>query len=217
MTTIQVPREVLERARDMVRVCLVLDDAAVGRAHLAELDALLSAGGAAEPVKAKGELADDEIDAAWDEWFGRRGFQATSVEARREFARAILKRAGGAPEPASASELRLTQALQSIIKWNRDHAADQYGDAEKAESWACIVEARAAINGLKSTDPESALQAVLGGAPGYVLVPIEPTPEMLQAVLDSGLYHDGDERAKAVLTDEYRAMLAARPNGGAKE
>lgn len=49
---------------------------------------------------------------------------------------------------------RLKGALESIIKWNRDHARDQYGDAEKAESWACIKEARAALAGTPSTDPE---------------------------------------------------------------
>lgn len=39
----------------------------------------------------------------------------------------------------------LTNALELIITWNRDHARDQYGDPDKAESWACVREARKAI------------------------------------------------------------------------
>ncbi len=42
---------------------------------------------------------------------------------------------------------RLRDALELIILWNRDHANDQYGDPDKAESWACIKAARAALTG----------------------------------------------------------------------
>lgn len=38
-------------------------------------------------------------------------------------------------------------ALQQIIDMNRQHAEDQYGDAEKAEQWACVKAARAAMTG----------------------------------------------------------------------
>jgi hypothetical protein len=41
-------------------------------------------------------------------------------------------------------------ALETIIQYNRDHARDQYGDAEKAERWACVVKAREAINAADS-------------------------------------------------------------------
>lgn len=47
-------------------------------------------------------------------------------------------------------------------------------------------------------------------APAYKTVPVEPTEAMLQAVLDTGLYHD-ERAARAVLADEYRSMLAAAP------
>jgi len=41
------------------------------------------------------------------------------------------------------------EALETIIQYNRDHARDQYGDAEKAERWACVVKAREAITAIK--------------------------------------------------------------------
>ncbi|MBT9570043.1 MAG: hypothetical protein IV106_02825 [Pseudomonas umsongensis] len=39
----------------------------------------------------------------------------------------------------------LRNALIKIIEMNRQHAEDQYGDPEKAESWSCITVARAAL------------------------------------------------------------------------
>jgi hypothetical protein len=41
---------------------------------------------------------------------------------------------------------RLREALEKIISMNRQQAADQYGDAEKAEKWACVIAASAALN-----------------------------------------------------------------------
>lgn len=40
----------------------------------------------------------------------------------------------------------LRDALVKIIEMNRQHAEDQYGDPEKAESWSCVTVARAALN-----------------------------------------------------------------------
>lgn len=40
-------------------------------------------------------------------------------------------------------------ALEKIIQYNRNHARDQYGDAEKAERWSCVVKAREAITAIK--------------------------------------------------------------------
>ena len=40
---------------------------------------------------------------------------------------------------------RLEMALKKIIEMNRQHAKDQYGDPNKAESWACIKVARKAL------------------------------------------------------------------------
>ncbi|EDW4372064.1 hypothetical protein AAA67_002867 [Salmonella enterica subsp. diarizonae] len=40
---------------------------------------------------------------------------------------------------------RLHQAAEKVIAWNRQAAKDQYGDADKAESYACVRELRDAI------------------------------------------------------------------------
>lgn len=51
-----------------------------------------------------------------------------------------------------------------------------------------------------------AIAAALRAAPdGYVLVPAEPTPEMIQAACECGAYPG--------MNDWWRAMLAARPQG----
>jgi hypothetical protein len=39
----------------------------------------------------------------------------------------------------------MRKALEKIIEMNRQHAEDQYGDANKAESWSCVIVAREAI------------------------------------------------------------------------
>ena len=40
-------------------------------------------------------------------------------------------------------------ALVQIIEINRQHAEDQYGDANKAESWGCVTIARQGLKGAK--------------------------------------------------------------------
>ncbi|EDT3088772.1 hypothetical protein XS16_005251 [Salmonella enterica subsp. enterica serovar Newport] len=40
---------------------------------------------------------------------------------------------------------RLHQAAEKVIAWNRQEAKDQYGDANKAETYACVRELRDAI------------------------------------------------------------------------
>lgn len=51
-------------------------------------------------------------------------------------------------QAAREREGKLREALEKIIEMNRQHAEDQYGDANKAESWACIVVSRAALEPL---------------------------------------------------------------------
>lgn len=40
---------------------------------------------------------------------------------------------------------RLHQAAEKVIAWNRQEAKDRYGDANKAETYACVRELRDAI------------------------------------------------------------------------
>lgn len=44
-----------------------------------------------------------------------------------------------------ADNSTLSDALIKIIEMNRQHAKDQFGDADKAESWACVSIARQAL------------------------------------------------------------------------
>ena len=62
-------------------------------------------------------------------------------------------------------------------------------------------------------------QAALSAPPGYVLVPVEPTPEMLMAAVRSregpAVYNVTSAKGLSVLEsdaeDDYRAMIAAAP------
>ncbi len=62
-----------------------------------------------------------------------------------------------------------------------------------------------------------AWQAALSAPPGYVMVPVEPTPEMLVASVRSregpAVYNVTSEKGLAVLesdaADDYRAMISA--------
>ena len=59
---------------------------------------------------------------------------------------------GSIPEEVAIANARLIAsapdllaALKKIVEMNRQTAEDQYGDANKAEGWACVTTARAAI------------------------------------------------------------------------
>lgn len=69
--------------------------------------------------------------------------------------------------------------------------------------------AKEAISDLINWHVETSRDPRVNG--GYILVPLIPTEEMLYKVMNTGLYHDCEEMAKGVLTDEYRTMLAAAP------
>lgn len=45
-----------------------------------------------------------------------------------------------------ANHEALRDALVKIIEMNRQHAEDQYGDPDKAESWSCVTVAREAMS-----------------------------------------------------------------------
>jgi hypothetical protein len=44
-----------------------------------------------------------------------------------------------------SASLNMLKALEKIVEMNRQHAEDEYGDPEKAESWSCVKVAREAI------------------------------------------------------------------------
>lgn len=46
----------------------------------------------------------------------------------------------------AAPDGRLRTALERIIGWNRDHANELCGNPDRAEGWACVREARAALS-----------------------------------------------------------------------
>ena len=52
-----------------------------------------------------------------------------------------------AVESLVAERDALRTAAENVITCNRDHARDQYGDENKAETWACVVALRAALRG----------------------------------------------------------------------
>lgn len=47
--------------------------------------------------------------------------------------------------PLIAAAPDMYEALEEIIAMNRQHAEDEYGDAERAEAWAYVTLARAAL------------------------------------------------------------------------
>lgn len=46
-------------------------------------------------------------------------------------------------------ENKLVAALNKIIEMNRQQSVDQYGDADRAESWSCVKVARTALASLE--------------------------------------------------------------------
>ena len=48
-------------------------------------------------------------------------------------------------ESNKSNEEKMKLALEKIIEMNRQQAFDQYGDAEKAETWSCVIVAREAL------------------------------------------------------------------------
>lgn len=57
---------------------------------------------------------------------------------------------------------------------------------------------------------ESALRMALAAREGFVMVPVEPTPEMLNAFYDAEYQDDGGD---SKFSQAYRAMIAAAPKG----
>lgn len=47
---------------------------------------------------------------------------------------------------AEARAERLSAAALDVIEYNRQHALDKYGNADKCESWSCVRTLRAALS-----------------------------------------------------------------------
>lgn len=57
----------------------------------------------------------------------------------------VGKEVADANAKLAISAPKLLSALEKIVEMNRQHAEDEYGDPEKAESWSCVKVAREAI------------------------------------------------------------------------
>jgi hypothetical protein len=90
----------------------------------------------------------DKVRTGAEGWGDYRGIHTASITHHSGYG-AVPREHAEANAALIAAAPELLEALQLIVTWNRDHARDQYGDPEKAESWACVRAARAAI--LKAT------------------------------------------------------------------
>lgn len=97
-----------------------------------------------------------------------------------------------------------------------DQVKDMTTERERFEAWLAQFRELAPLHGPVLWE---AWQAALSAPSGYVMVPVEPTPEMLIASVRSregpAVYNVTSEKGLAVLesdaADDYRAMIAAAP------
>jgi hypothetical protein len=93
-----------------------------------------------------------------------------------------------AADAVDVGELMAMSDTSIVLAWD-------YLMTHKESAKAKAIERRAAL--------ESALRLALAAREGFVLVPVEPTPEMMDAARSLTSWPDGI----------YRAMLAAAPKG----
>jgi len=93
-----------------------------------------------------------------------------------------------AADAVDVGELMAMSDTSIVLAWD-------YLMTHKESAKAKAIERRAAL--------ESALRLALAAREGFVLVPVEPTPEMVDAARSLTSWPDG----------VYRAMLAAAPKG----
>ncbi len=77
------------------------------------------------------------------------GFEEQKANAERCVA-CVNALAGYNPEAVKG----VVEALEKTIELNRDYCRDKYGDADQAESRACVSTARSALHNLKNTNTE---------------------------------------------------------------
>ncbi len=81
------------------------------------------------------------------------------------------------------------------------------------------------VSVIKNSTPDCATtpsaqeaQSAITVPDGWKLVPIDATPEMIDAVMRSGMYHADDMTAvRNVIADEYRTAIAASPTQSMKD
>lgn len=83
------------------------------------------------------DMTGDDVDT----WSKTGYYMAAEIEQLREKHLRLL----GVVVDYDWQRQRLHQAAEKVIAWNRQAAKDQYGDADKAESYACVRELRDAI------------------------------------------------------------------------
>ena len=127
-------------------------------------DALHAAQKEIERLKSRPELTDAQILELWKQTYVQRGTSGI------EFARAVMALAAGA---APVPNAELAEALEDLMSWQVKNVKRWHNSAyDNAARVLKKLEAGAA--------PAPAVP------PGYVLVPMEPTPEMVQAAQSMG-------------------------------
>lgn len=164
----------------------------------------------AAPSKAHAEAAAATYNAAFKEKAARAG---------------ILFEAVAAPWPHSAESHAASVANfipECILPaWQAEamtaNAAFTLAEKAGATAAALAVADQAGISLPTDLVERMLFTALAAGQPGaqvpagWKLVPELASEEQLRAALDTGVYHDGEDSARAVLADEYRTMVAAAP------
>lgn len=101
------------------------------------------------------EMVGDDVDT----WSKTGYYMAAEIEMLRDCLKQAEEnylRAIGETDSLEVKKQRLTLAAKRIIRWNRQEAADRTGDAEDAESYACVRELRDALAFCESSRSSSA-------------------------------------------------------------
>lgn len=101
----------------------------------------------------------DMVGDGVDTWSKTGYYMAVEIEKLRDCLKQTEEnylRAIGETDSLEVKKQRLTLAAKRIIRWNRQEAADRTGDAENAESYACVRELRGALAFCESSRSSSA-------------------------------------------------------------
>lgn len=101
------------------------------------------------------DMVGDDVDT----WSKTGYYMAAEIEKLRDCLKQAEEnylRAIGETDSLEVKKQRLTLAAKRIIRWNRQEAADRTGNAENAESYACVRELRDALAFCESSRSSSA-------------------------------------------------------------